>query len=75
MSDFNQRASKGQAYNLAVATAIAEGKQHNNEYIVKQYLRHLQFANILQKATPEQLEIAINNPEVLAKLREIEDML
>lgn len=63
--NFSKRAGIGQAYNLAVSTAIADGRHHDNAYIVKQFLRHLQFAALVQKATPEQLVIAVENPKVL----------
>lgn len=77
MSNYNNNSDlkvrKGQAYNLAVATAIADGKQHDSSYITKQFLRHLQFAQLLQKATPEQMAVAIENEEILAKLKAIDD--
>jgi len=70
--NFSQRAAKGQAYNLAVQTAIAEGKQHDNEYITKQFLRHLQFASLLQKANPEQLSDLLKNPKMLDLIKELD---
>lgn len=73
--DFNQRAAKGQAYNLAVATAIADGKQHDNQYIAKQYLRHLQFANLMQKTKPAELAAAVEEEAVIAKIKELDEML
>lgn len=73
--DFSQRAARGQAYNLAVQTAIADGKGHDNEYIVKQFLRHLQFAALVQKATPEQLAQAVNNPEVIRLIKELDEVI
>jgi hypothetical protein len=72
-NDFSQRAAKGQAYNLAVSTAIAEGKQHDNEFIVKQFLRHLQFASFVQKATPEQLSDVLKNPKLIDLIRELDE--
>ena len=62
---YSQRAAKGQAFNLAVLTAIADGKQHDNEFIVKQFLRHLQFGSLLQKANPEQLAGILSNPKLI----------
>lgn len=69
--DYSQRAAKGQAYNLAVSTAIAEGKQHDNEYITKQFLRHLQFASLLQKATPEQLITLLGDHRMVELMKEL----
>lgn len=74
-SDFSQRAARGQAYNLAVMTAIADGKQHDNKYIVEQFLRHLQFAAMVQKATPDQLATAIDNPKFIKLIKELDDAL
>jgi len=70
--DYSQRAAKGQAYNLAISTAIADGKQHDNRYIVKQYLRHIKFASMLQKANPDQLASAMDNPGYLELLQKLD---
>ena len=71
-NNFSQRAAKGQAYNLAIQTAIADGKQHDNEYIVQQFLRHLQFAALVQKANPEQLAAITKNPKIMDLIRELD---
>ena len=73
MSDFSQRAAKGQAYNLAIATAIADDKQHDNAYIIKQFLRHYEFASLLQKTPAKDLAIVAEEPgfiEIIKKLDE-----
>jgi hypothetical protein len=70
--DFSQRAAKGQAYNLAVSTAIADGKQHDNEYIVAQFLRHLAFAQLVQSAQPEQLSQIVKNPKLVKLIKELD---
>ena len=70
--DFSQRAARGQAYNLAVLTAIADGKQHDTMYVTKQFLRHLQFASILQKESPENLATAMDNPKILELMSRME---
>ncbi len=53
--DYNTRAAKGQAYNLAVLTAIADGKHHDKNYIIEMFLKHLKFAQVLQDASEEEL--------------------
>lgn len=73
--DFSQRAARGQAYNLAVLTAIADERQHDNVYITKQFLRHLQFAALLQKANPEQLADLLKNQRAVQLIKELEDLL
>lgn len=74
-NDYSMRASKGQAYNLAVMTAIADGKQHDNQYIVEQFLRHLQFAAMVQKATPDQLASAVDNPKFITLIQDLDNEL
>lgn len=73
--DYSQRAAKGQAYNLAVQTAIADGKQHDNEHITKQFLRHLQFSSLLQKANPNQLAEVLDNERILEIIKELDRAL
>ena len=73
MSDFSQRAAKGQAYNLAVNTAIAEGRAHDNKFIIEQFLRHLQFAAMVQKATPDQLATAVDNPKFIQLIQNLDN--
>lgn len=71
-NDFSKRAAIGQAYNLAVSTAIADGKQHDNKYIIEQFLRHYQFAALLQKATMDQLATAVDNPKFIELIQELD---
>lgn len=70
--DFSQRAARGQAYNLAIQTAISDGKQHDNEYIVAQFLRHLAFAQLVQTAQPEQLNQIVKNPKLVKLIKELD---
>lgn len=58
--DYSQRAARGQAYNLAVLTAIADGKHQDRKYVLKEYLRHLAMAELLQKAPHETLKQLAN---------------
>ena len=69
------RIQKGQAYNLAVQTALANGRGEDNEYILSQFLRHLQFAMLVQKATPDQLAAALENPELLDIIKQLDTAL
>ena len=71
--DYSQRAAKGQAYNLAVQTAIADGRQHDNEFIVRQFQRHLQFANLLQKANPQQLAELLDSTKMLDLIKALDN--
>lgn len=73
--DFNKRAGIGQATNLAVQLAISEGKGHDNAYIVKQYLRFSALCGLIQKATPEQLVVAVENPKILELFEAINNEL
>jgi len=73
--DFSQRAARGQAYNLAILTAIADGKQHDNEYIVGQFLRHMAFAQLLQSSPVEQLNQIVKNPKLVSIIKELDTEL
>lgn len=79
MSNFDNsqemKIRKGQSYNLAILTAIADGKAHDNEYITGQFLRHLQFASILQKADPDQLATIVKKPKVLELIKALDEEL
>jgi hypothetical protein len=72
---YSERASKGQAYNLAVLTAIADGKQHDNKYILQQYFRHKAFAQMLQTADEKILIQAIDRPEFVEALAGLHKLL
>lgn len=74
-NDFNQRAAKGQAINIAFSIAVAEGKQNDNKFIIEQYLRVLQFAALLQKATPDQLASAVDNPKFIELINNLDKEL
>lgn len=80
MSDFkkpfdNQAAiKKGQAYNLAIMTAGFQGKLDDNEFIIKSFLRHMQFSALLQKATNEQLVAALGSDEMMELIAKMDDV-
>jgi RNA binding exosome subunit len=61
--DYSQRAARGQAYNLAIQTSIADGKHGDRGYVLKQYLKHLSMAEALQKASIEQIKNIIKQHE------------
>lgn len=69
---YSQRAARGQAYNLAVLTAIADGRHHDKEYVIKQFLAHLEFASILQECAVDQLAKVLDCQALLDKLKEIQ---
>ena len=72
MTDFNNRAARGQAYNLAVLTSIADGRHNDKEYVMRQFFSHLEFASILQECSNEQLSKVLSCESVLKKLDEIQ---
>lgn len=71
----DSKVRKGQAYNLAVQSALAVGKGDDTEYVVQQFLKHYQFADILQKAKPEELASALQNPRVMELLAKLDEEL
>lgn len=74
-ANYNERAAKGQAYNLAVLTAIADCKQHDNQYILKQYFRHKEMATMIQSMKEDVLVEAIENPRLVEILKELQNLL
>lgn len=53
--NFNDRAAKGQALNLAVLVAIKEGKVDNDRFIIKQVGRFLSLSNRIQNTEVEDI--------------------
>jgi hypothetical protein len=47
--DYNQRAARGQALNLAVSRSIADGKADDKEYIKAMFLFYLDLSNEVQE--------------------------
>lgn len=66
---------RGQALNLAVATACSEGKANDNEYIIKQFLRYLQLAGMVQKANPDQLAQLLKSEKMIELLKQVDEEL
>ena len=54
-SDYNERAAKGQALNLAFQVAIAEGKQNDDAYILSLIPRMLKLGEVVQDDGSEKL--------------------
>ncbi len=52
----NVRAARGQAVNLAVQDAIAQGKQEDNNYICTRFLHYYKLAALLQEIDLEDLQ-------------------
>ena len=63
---------KGQAFNLAVQTAIADGKHHDTEYVTRLFLKYVQFAGILQKSSVPELQEAMNSKEVIQLFNDLD---
>lgn len=56
MSDFNQRASIGQAINLAVHEAVALGKHNDTTYVLSRYVHYYKLSQMIQGLTLEEIE-------------------
>lgn len=57
--DYNLRAAKGQAYNLAVADAINCGKAADVKYIYQQYIRYYELGQLLQDSDINEIKEAL----------------
>lgn len=54
--NYNLRAAKGQAYNLAVHQAIANGTANDTIYIYTQYIRFYELGQLIQGASIDELK-------------------
>ncbi len=52
----NTRAARGQAVNLAVQDAIAQGKQEDTKYICSKFLHYYKLAALLQEIDLDDLQ-------------------
>lgn len=57
--DYNIRAAKGQAFNLAVNQAVAEGKQKDTKYIYSLFIRYYELGQLIQGASLEDIKKAV----------------
>lgn len=64
-------AKKGQAFGLAVQSAIAAGKEDDFGYIVQQFWKYLQLGKLCGKLDPSQLAAAIQNEKVLEVINQL----
>lgn len=55
-NDYNLRAAKGQAFNLAVHQAISEGKAGDNKFIFSAYTRFYNLGQLLQSGTVDDIK-------------------
>lgn len=65
----------GQAYGLAVQDAIKNNKENDLKYIIKRYIVYKQYGEMFQKATLENLAVAIEREEFLQKANELKESL
>lgn len=74
-NDYSVRATKGQAYNNAAEDARVADKMNDFRYVMERFLYHHQQINFSQKATPEQIASALDNPNWLKLAKELEEVL
>ena len=73
-ADYNSRAAKGQAYNLAVWDAISSGEADNPKYIYKRFLYYFSLGDALQGSDFDLIQEVVddkNFDKVLKKLKEV----
>lgn len=69
----NTAARKGQAFNLAVHTAIARGQERNAKFIYKNFIYYLTLADVVQGSDTDLIQKVIddkNFDELMVKLAE-----
>jgi hypothetical protein len=52
---YEDKVRKGQALNLAVAVAVAEGKQLEDKFIIQQTARFLKLSTVIQNNSIEEI--------------------
>lgn len=57
--DYNIRAAKGQAFNLAVHEAVAAGKGKDTKYIYENFIYYYELGQLVQSANLEELREAL----------------
>ncbi len=60
-TDYNVRAAKGQAFNLAVHDAIALGKQEDVKYILTKYVKYYKLSDTVQGISVDEIYTEINS--------------
>lgn len=62
-TDYNNRAARGQAYNLAVNDAIANGKSEDTYYISRKFIHYYNLGSLFQEIDIEDLKKELNKDE------------
>lgn len=54
--NYSERAARGQALNLAVNEAIAEGRARDNVYVLKRFVHYYETSLLIQSIDIEELK-------------------
>jgi hypothetical protein len=75
--DYSRRAAKGQALNLAVLTAVNQGRGNDNKFIIEQVYRFLILGEAIQKSSHDDIQKVIKgiNPDLEKALTTLEGLL
>lgn len=71
----NTAARKGQAFNLAVHTAIANGQERNGKYIYGRYVYFLGLAEVVQGSDVALIQKVIDNKKFEDLMAQLEKVL
>lgn len=63
-TDYNLRAAKGQAYNLAVADAIQAGKAHDVKYVYERYTFYYTIGQLIQDSDLDMIQEVADNKDL-----------
>lgn len=69
--DKDKKITRRQAYNLAKADAIVDGKQHDLNHVLKLYYKELQILYMIDKNDPKALVGAAKAPEIIDLLDDV----
>jgi len=66
---------KGQAFNLAVNTAIARNEESNAKYIFQQFIYYYELAGLVQSSDLGMIVEVLDKPDFMAAITELKKTL
>lgn len=74
-TDYNTRAAKGQAFNLAVHEAVARGKENDPKFIYKRYVFYYTLGDTVQGSDLDMVQEVINNKDFDKVMKQLSEAM
>lgn len=71
MDNQETKIRKGQAFNLAVNTAIARDKEKDAKYIFQQFIYYYELAGVVQSSDLDMINEVLNRPDFMEAIENI----